>query len=531
MQLKGLIKINYLRASTILLLEIANALAITYGSYIIITAYNQLSGNNLFLFVLIVVASLVMQFGGYLLSALANYLFSKQIQDYIHQIRSQMIKHYYQNKPLAVANMQNELNNNLQILTDSYANQLLNILNSILLVITSIGTLFILNWRLVLLTVVLALVTLYIPRFAQKQTAAATEEIAKKNTAYLANIQNWFNGLAELRRYLAFSVLDTVMQKQGWGLEKTYVRRQKIWSIVEFINGCANSFSQIAITVEAALLFFQGSISFGAIFAVGNFSSSIFAGILTITTSLTRMQSAKPINGRILHLRVCLDNKTCPHAQFSAIKTRNLSIAYSSGQKISYPDLTITKGEKILLTGDSGVGKSTLFKLLLGEIKPATGQIVFQDDVGKTQNRAAFQIGYIPQDGTLFPASIQENITMFDQNLDSQVDDTLKEVELAQNLQQTAKGKTVKINLDNPNISGGQKQKIILARNEIRQKQILLADEPTSAIDKVTSKQILTKLLAGKQTIIVIAHNLDQATKNLFDREIHLCKRDDSNEL
>ncbi len=83
-------------------------------------------------------------------------------------------------------------------------------------------------------------------------------------------------------------------------------------------------------------------------------------------------------------------------------------------------------------------------------------------------------------------------------------------------------GVETKVDLDKSNFSGGQKQKIILARNEIRNFPIMLADEATSAIDSTNTYHILKNLVSSNQTVIVIAHNLDPITENLFDRKIHL---------
>lgn len=522
MTTKKLIRIDLTLFIVILLLEIFFSLGASASSYIIQFAYNQLAKNILIGFLFFIVSSIFLSFLATLLSSLATYLFSKQTQKYIHYIRDKIVKHYYYNNNSKVAEMENELNSNLQLLNKNYANQLLNIIQSIFLLITSISTLFLMNWSLTLLACILAITTLYIPRFTRKKSSLATKQISNKNSKYLLAIEDWFNGLEELRKYAAFDKLNLVMQKTSRQLENAFVKKQKIISIADFLNGCTNSFSQIAITFLAAILFFNHQVTFGVVIAAGNFSTSILSSLLTITTAMTRMQSVQEINKQIIELQQFNRPSKKPNNEIYSISTHNLSISFKNGETLYYPNLEIKKGEKILLCGDSGVGKSTLFKLILHQIKPTSGQVIFKDKYNRKLEPNYAQIGYIPQDGHLFPVSISDNITMFNASLNSLVKKFVERTCLKKDVLNMSNGVETKVDLDKSNFSGGQKQKIILARNEIRNFPIMLADEATSAIDSTNTYHILKNLVSSNQTVIVIAHNLDPITENLFDRKIHL---------
>ena len=206
------------------------------------------------------------------------------------------------------------------------------------------------------------------------------------------------------------------------------------------------------------------------------------------------------------------------------IKTKSLGLKFSNGESLTYPDLQIKEGEKILLTGDSGAGKSTLFKLILGELKPSSGKIIFEDKNGNQIVPDLRKIGYLPQDPVVFPASILDNITMFNDKLDNKVAEAVKEVNLSADLKKFDEGIDKKLNLDKLNISGGQRQKIVLARAKVHDSDIILIDEGTSAIDQKATMDILNNLLKSKATIVFIAHNFNKKMHDLFDREIHLVK-------
>lgn len=206
----------------------------------------------------------------------------------------------------------------------------------------------------------------------------------------------------------------------------------------------------------------------------------------------------------------------------ASLITKNVSVKFPNGKIIKFPDLNIKTGEKILLTGDSGSGKTTLFKVLVGKIKLHTGMINFKNKYGDDINVDKTKIGYIPQDPVLFPDSIENNITMFNSKLKNKVLDYVKDVSFESDIRKMPLGLKTELNLQKLNISGGQRQKIVLARACIHDDDFILIDEGTSAIDKKATLDILKKLLDGPYTVIFIAHNFNEEMNSLFDREIHL---------
>ena len=269
----------------------------------------------------------------------------------------------------------------------------------------------------------------------------------------------------------------------------------------------------------------QGQVLFGAIMSVQNFAANISIGLQQVIQALSFMKSSEELMGQISNDSAPIKNNSNVQRKKAAlISTENLALAFPNGEKLNFPDIQIKSGEKILLTGDSGAGKSTLFKLILGSIKPTQGSIVFKDKNGKEIVPDISKIGYIPQDPNLFPGTIEENITMFNSKLNSQVEPIIKEVNFANDISKFKEGLKHQLNLDKLNISGGQRQKIVLARAKVHGSDIILIDEGTSAIDQKATMNILKNLVKGKETIIFIAHNFNQEMRALFDREIHLVK-------
>ena len=276
-------------------------------------------------------------------------------------------------------------------------------------------------------------------------------------------------------------------------------------------------------------LYATGKIVFGAVITSGIFANQIMNAITSIAESLNEIKSSKKVRQQIrdLQQKVEFPVKGNTTEDIDQLEIDNLQVSFKNGELIAYPHILINKGEKVLLTGDSGTGKSTLFKVLLGEIKPNFGRVIYRDARGKSITPNSEEVGYIAQDNTLFPETIENNITMFDSKLNKQVDPILENIELKKDIEKVPAGVETIVDVDKDNLSGGQKQKIVLARAQIHNSSMLLIDEGTSAIDSKATKKILEKLLKSDQTIIMIAHNFSKELTEMFDKEIHLEKEVD----
>ena len=265
---------------------------------------------------------------------------------------------------------------------------------------------------------------------------------------------------------------------------------------------------------------------FGAFFSIGNFSGVIFTGLFTVVSQITLIQSSKKLNKKITANMTTVDTTVASDslADFATVSGQNLTIKFPNGEQLRFPDFEVKQGEKILLTGESGAGKSTLFKLILDELTPSSGQITFKDKNGKFLKPNLNQIGYIPQDPVLFPGTIQENITLFNDSLNEKAKYWAEKVQLGTDLTKFPQGIKTKVDLDKNNLSGGQRQKVVLARTQVYESKLVLIDEGTSAIDSKNTQIILQNLLQSSATVIFIAHNLTPEMHKLFDRELKLTK-------
>lgn len=195
------------------------------------------------------------------------------------------------------------------------------------------------------------------------------------------------------------------------------------------------------------------------------------------------------------------------------IEMRNVSFQYDNNGPVVLQDisLVVESGQKIAIVGHTGSGKSTLGALLLGLYLPAAGDVLFDEHSLQTLNYQSVrrQFGVVLQEISLFNAPIRENIALQDHHI--ALEKVVAAAQLAainDEIQAMPMGYETVLGEDGSGLSGGQKQRLMLARALINYPKIILLDEATSHLDKITEYQIMQNLKSLKVTQIVIAHRL-----------------------
>ncbi len=204
---------------------------------------------------------------------------------------------------------------------------------------------------------------------------------------------------------------------------------------------------------------------------------------------------------------------TTPSGNVGEICVNNLHFEYEEKKVFDELTFTIEKGQKVALVGESGSGKSTLIKILLGFLKYDSGQI----DVGGTELKSICldefydKIVYLSQDSPIFDGTIKENI-LFDKNAtEAEVLSALEKVRLSYLVDDSSQGLDTQIGEKGTRLSGGEKQRLALARLWFENPELVILDEATSALDNLTEEAVMQEVVEQlkNQTIIAIAHRLN----------------------
>lgn len=522
MGLKDYLRTNYKRAFLVLFLITLTQAATTLYTYLTSPELNAISQGKFILFVEMIGLQFVV---GQICNSsfnIASVQNTKQTQNLFHQVRQNIVKHYYQ-KPAKVAEMENHLGNDLQMIQSSYYDVYFYFACDLIYVVFTIGTLFTFHWLLVAYSLLIAFLAIVVPKLLEKYTNKATEKVSKKNAQFLNLIENWFNGLEELRRYKNKKILKKKIGESSQQLEQSEFQRDQALIYVGLVAAVFDIMGRVGVPVLAGILFFNHQVSLGAILTAGYFANGVFYSVNSCVTKYAQLKSTKNLRDQLAELQKLETNqKSNSIDEVESVEVKNLSVQYKHGEKITYPNFVINRGEKVLLTGDSGTGKSTLLKVMLGQIKPITGKVVYTDKTGKILHLDLNQICYLAQDLTMFDATILENITMFNSKLEDRVKVAVKNNAFEKDVKRFKDGLATEIEVQHDLLSGGQRQKVVLMRALVHEKTILYLDEATSAIDQAATTEILRNLTQEKQTVLMIAHNLTEEQKSLFDREIHL---------
>ena len=195
------------------------------------------------------------------------------------------------------------------------------------------------------------------------------------------------------------------------------------------------------------------------------------------------------------------------------IELNHVSFRYSDAMPDVLDDLSIRikSGEYVAIVGETGCGKSTLVRILLGFEKPRVGAVFYDGkDINSLDLRSLRRhIGVVMQNGKLLMGSIFENITISAPWLG--MDDAWEAAEaagIAQDIREMPMGMQTMISEGQGGISGGQKQRLLIARAIAPKPNILIFDEATSALDNLTQKKVTEALDSYKCTRLVIAHRL-----------------------
>jgi ATP-binding cassette subfamily B protein len=234
-----------------------------------------------------------------------------------------------------------------------------------------------------------------------------------------------------------------------------------------------------------------------------------------IGLSSNKIQTHQIIEILKLEEEIKINNPKTLNDDFKKIQLINVSFRYqnSNFDSLKNVNIQIKKGSVIGLTGETGSGKTSLLDIICGLLKPTSGNVLLNgDSFHKNSSSWQKKIGYVPQNIYISESSILENIVMLSDINNVNYDKLIKACTIANCIEFILKYKSQFNTLVGENgirLSGGQIQRIGIARALYKDPDILLLDESTSALDEQTEKKIIKDLVSDfkNKTILIISHN------------------------
>lgn len=272
----------------------------------------------------------------------------------------------------------------------------------------------------------------------------------------------------------------------------------------------------------------KGQVTLGELISFNALSGAFIAPIVTVFDSYTEFLLLRSYFGKLNEILEAKDNPRLAIegekiSTIDSVDVEDVSFKYSYFEEdiLHSVSFQIERGDKVAIVGKSGSGKSTLLKLLAGLYDTTSGQIKFNTIDLKQIDDASLKscISIVNQKPTIFNASLYDNIVLNQEDAtDDRVEQAIFDSRVDEIIMNLPLGLETQISEGGMNLSGGQMQRISIARALVKETSLLLMDEPTSSLDNISENFIMNRLKTYDFTCIIVAHRLN--TIKHFDRII-----------
>jgi ATP-binding cassette subfamily C protein len=413
------------------------------------------------------------------------------------------------------------LNNDTKLLYDNGFHQIYFVYTGIVAMLFSGIAIIFFHWVLLLTTLLVGALLFYFPKMFKQSVERDTEQVSELANDALATSTDYLRGYEVLYHNKQLGLMQERTMGKFNQLATANVKLifTRAWMQYSLLG--TSMLGQFLILAVAGFLIMNGQIGIGVVMSVGNLSGTVTNYSKSVANSLILLNAT----GKLLEKygKITDESKVTDGEEVTAFESKlelkNLAVAFPDGQKIEYPEIVIEKGKKYAIIGDSGSGKSTLINLLVGNKQDYEGEILLDGKDYKGINRKSLPhvMSVIMQFPYLFKETVEENLTL-GRKISPDIFDKSIRIACADDFVFN------KLNtVYDKNLSGGQQERLSVARELMGSKPILVMDESTASVDKKTALAVEKNILENPDlTVIMITHHLYDETQSYLDEVIHL---------
>ncbi len=383
--------------------------------------------------------------------------------------------------------------------------------------------LFILDYRLAIVTLVLLTTPLYIPKLVEKKLQKAQVEFVNGLENHIKLVTDWLSGFEVIKNFSIEGIIkEKFAESNNDTMEKNFRKRQMGY-LTRSISAILSYFSHFIILVFATYLVLKGDFTAGNFFVAVGMIDQLSYPIISLSYFIQDLISIRPVNKSMIDFinerPIKQGSMKIPQKDFQDIIFISVCFGYNEEPILQNFNMKIIKDKQYLLKGSSGSGKTTSINLLLNYYEPDSGVIKINDVPLSEISNLNKLITVMRQDALLFEDTLRNNITMYQDIPEDILINTLYKVGLKVYARRDKLD--MLIHERGTNLSGGEKRRITLARSLLIQTPIFILDEPLANLDEENAKAIESQLLSIRdRTVIIISHQFSQDKLGGFDKVI-----------
>lgn len=427
------------------------------------------------------------------------------------------------------SNLISELTNDVNTIETGYLESIFSVIENIIYFFGSLALMLYVSPALTGIVALLILIPAVVSMATGRTLVPLEKKVSDKNAEMVGMIKDCFTGFSVVKSFQAENEIFSLIRDNIVSLENTKCVRNRRKILVTIIGAMASLFAQFGVFFAGVwMVVANKGMDAGTVILFVNLMNYIVSPISTLPSLLASVKSSKGLIEKLENSLKEEENtertEECNVKVDNGIEIKNLSFGYEEGKEVLHDiSLKFEPGKSYVIVGNSGSGKSTLLSLLKGGNDNYTGSITLDGKNIKniTYSSLLALVSDVEQNVFVFDAPVRDNITMFKSFPDKEV----KEAEERSNLLKLVsdKGDLFKCGENGKFLSGGEKQRISIARALLKKSGIIIADEPWAALDKENSYLIAKDLTGIDDAIkIVVSHALDKKILSQFDEIIAL---------
>ncbi|MDL2301777.1 ABC transporter ATP-binding protein/permease [Lachnospiraceae bacterium OttesenSCG-928-D06] len=424
----------------------------------------------------------------------------------------------------------NVLSEEVNMIKDHYFMQFPALIYNFMQIILGILALLYISWKLFIVVILLFLVTMILPNLVGGLLSKRMLTLSKKNENILSYLKSILGGFEVIKTFSLQSKILTTFDTYNKGYEKSQYEVNKLENVRNAMSIASSFIVQMGAIVSGVYLVFTNQFSISLLFVAIQIISNIISPISIIIQRLTWLKGTEEIRKKhddiIMMEQDKKDTNLTEVSEIKSINIKDMSFAYKDSEfgikKLNYK---FERGKKYAVIGSSGSGKSTLLKLLMGYYDSYEGNIIINDIELRTIDvQSLYQhLSIMHQNVILFEDTMENNIKLYRNVNKEEFDKVIEKTNLNEIIQRFDESESIMLNDNYMNISGGEKQRIAIARSVLNNSDVILFDEATSSLDPQNTNDVY-KMLFNLENILFIAvtHQWSDEILGCFDEVIYL---------